>query len=346
MESHIGKICPFCETEIKEDDNVKTCPTCSIPHHEGCWEENKGCATCGASEQHDEVQDANHTAVCSNCGVALGDGQDFCPKCGTPKNAPKKMFCEKCGAELQEGQVFCSACGQKAGSPVGAGANSAPNQFNAVVQKKSKKKIVLPIVLGVVAVVAALVVLLLKGPAVEEIVLSKSSVELKAGDTTSISYTIAPEKASDAEVTWKSSNESVATVSSTGKIKGIGEGACTITVTAGGRIDTLTVTVKVGPDFQKIFDDIGLDTSFATVASDGSYLSVDTNPDDEEDYMDYGAYLSLFLINAELGLPESLMEDMGHTSSNDGKQTEVFENVTVTWKYHPDRGLEVTYKAN
>ena len=31
MEDYIGKICPFCKTEIKEGDSVKACPACGIP---------------------------------------------------------------------------------------------------------------------------------------------------------------------------------------------------------------------------------------------------------------------------------------------------------------------------
>lgn len=346
MNEYVGKICPYCKTEIKEGDEVKVCPECGIPHHAACWEENKGCTTFGCKEQHYEEQHTNPTDVCSNCGAPLGDGQNFCPKCGTPKNAPKKNVCGKCGTELQDGQEFCPKCGQKAGLSVDAGVNSAINQFNAGVQKTNTRKKKLPIILGAVAVAIVALILLLKGPSVEEIVLSKSSVELKVGDSTSVTYTIAPDKAGDADVAWKSSNESVATVTKSGKITGKGDGSCTITVSAGGKSDSLTVTVKSGPDFQKIFDECELDSSYATVASDGSYLSIDTNPKDKDDYTDYAAYLSLYLINAELGLPDSLMEDMGHTSSLDGKQTETFEDVTVTWKYHPDRGLEVTYKAN
>ena len=64
MEEHIGKICPFCKTEIKEDDTVKICPACGIPHHQSCWEENRGCTTFGCSEQHYEPQD-NGTAESS-----------------------------------------------------------------------------------------------------------------------------------------------------------------------------------------------------------------------------------------------------------------------------------------
>lgn len=347
MNEYVGKTCPYCKTEIKEGDEVQVCPECGIPHHAACWEENHGCTTFGCKEQHYEEQHTNPTDVCSNCGAPLGDGQAFCPKCGTPKNAPKKNVCGKCGAELQDGQEFCPKCGQKVGLAVDAGVSSAINQFNADVQKTNITKKKLPIIIGAaIAVVAVVLFLLLKGPSVDEIVLSKSSIELRVDDSISVTYTVSPDKASDVDVSWKSSNESVAIVSNGGKITGKGEGSCTITATAGGKSDSLTVTVKNGPDFQAIFDACELDSSYATVAADGSYLSIDTNPYDIDDYTDYDAYLSLYLINDELGLPDSLMEDMGHTSSLDGKQTEKFENVTVTWKYHPDIGLEVTYKAN
>ena len=93
MDEYVGKICPYCKTEIKEGEEVKVCPECGIPHHAACWEENKGCTTFGCKEQHYEEQHTNPTDVCTNCGAPLGDGQAFCPKCGTPKNAPKKNVC-------------------------------------------------------------------------------------------------------------------------------------------------------------------------------------------------------------------------------------------------------------
>ena len=30
MEDYVGKICPFCKTEIKEGDSVKVCPACGM----------------------------------------------------------------------------------------------------------------------------------------------------------------------------------------------------------------------------------------------------------------------------------------------------------------------------
>ena len=155
MENYIGKICPCCKTEITEADAVKVCPACGIPHHEGCWEENHGCTTFGCSEQHYEAQHTNPTDVCTNCGAPLGDGQAFCPKCGTPKAAaPKKNVCGNCGAELEDGQAFCPKCGHKAGVAIDSNVNAAINQFNAGVEKKKKKPKALPIVIALVLVVA------------------------------------------------------------------------------------------------------------------------------------------------------------------------------------------------
>lgn len=346
MEHYIGKICPFCKTEITETDAIKVCPACGIPHHQSCWAANHGCTTFGCPEQHYEAQHTNPTAVCTNCGTPLGDDQAFCPKCGTPKNRPKKNICGKCGNELQEGQAFCPKCGQKAGLVVAPEVNSAINQFNANVQKKSKKIPKLPIILGAIAVIIVVLVLLLKDPSVKEIVLSETAITLNVGDSQSVSYTIAPDKASKVKVTWKSSNESVATVSSSGKISGKGDGSCKITVSAGGKTDSLTVTVKSGPNFAALYDTY-CNSTWADCGSDGSYLSIDTNPYDwDDDGLAYpDAYYAIETINNALDLPGSLLKDMSETTSLDGKQSETYGDITVTWKYHPDKGLEVTYKA-
>ena len=140
MDEYVGKICPYCKTEIKEGDEVKVCPECGIPHHAACWEENKGCTTFGCKEQHYEEQHTNPTDVCSNCGAPLGDGQAFCPKCGTPKNAPKKNVCGKCGAELQDGQEFCPHCAQENDLQISEEFSNTIVQFNQNIEKQAKKK--------------------------------------------------------------------------------------------------------------------------------------------------------------------------------------------------------------
>ena len=158
MENYIGKTCPFCKTEIKEGEEIKVCPACGIPHHAGCWDENKGCTTFGCSEQHYEEQGTNPTAVCSNCGATLGDGQEFCPKCGAKKEIDQKQVCENCGAELAEGQEFCGKCGTKVGVKISAQTNAAIDQFNANITKKKKPKIIPIIAICIVVVIGVLFV--------------------------------------------------------------------------------------------------------------------------------------------------------------------------------------------
>lgn len=87
MDEYVGKICPYCKTEIKEGDEVKVCPECGIPHHATCWEENKGCTTFGCKEQQ-----TNPTDVCSNCGAPLPMDRHFAPSAEPRKMLQRKMF--------------------------------------------------------------------------------------------------------------------------------------------------------------------------------------------------------------------------------------------------------------
>jgi hypothetical protein len=48
-------------------------------------------------------------------------------------------------------------------------------------------------------------------------------------------------------------------------------------------------------------------------------------------------------VNKALGFPDVVMENMYNTNSLDGKQTEEGDGVKVSWKYHPDNGMEVIY---
>ena len=99
-------------------------------------------------------------------------------------------------------------------------------------------------------------------------------------------------------------------------------------------------------NFQKLYDEHCMFT-WAELAEDGSYLSIDTNPYDLDDkglaYPD--ALYAVEDINKELGLPSSLIKEIKETTGADGKQTRTYEDLglEITWKYHPDRGLEITY---
>lgn len=45
----IGKICPYCKSEFKENEDIVICSICEMPHHKECWNENKACTTFGCT---------------------------------------------------------------------------------------------------------------------------------------------------------------------------------------------------------------------------------------------------------------------------------------------------------
>ncbi len=140
--------------------------------------------------------------------------------------------------------------------------------------------------------------------ALTSISLSASSATLKVGDTKTLSVTYNPSNTTDSKtVTWKSSNTSVATVSSSGKITAKGAGTATITATCGSCTATCKVTVEKavtamsmstqkvsmkvgGKNTMKLYDNTGAainnkdvvwkssNTSIATVDSSGVVTAV------------------------------------------------------------------------
>ncbi|NLU51221.1 MAG: hypothetical protein GXX09_12650, partial [Syntrophomonadaceae bacterium] len=75
--------------------------------------------------------------------------------------------------------------------------------------------------------------------------LNKSGVTIRMGENEILVATVSPANATNKAVTWTSSDTSVATVDSTGKVTGVGAGIATITVTTvdGGKTATCEVTV-------------------------------------------------------------------------------------------------------
>lgn len=84
-------------------------------------------------------------------------------------------------------------------------------------------------------------------------------------------------------------------------------------------------------------------SKYMKLASDNSYINIDTNPNDTEDYSSIDGFELVKLMNKELGFSEALENKMLHTRSVDGKQSEKVNNIEATWTYHPDKGLEIQY---
>ena len=100
-----------------------------------------------------------------------------------------------------------------------------------------------------------------------------------------------------------------------------------------------------GTDFRALYN--SLENNYGwTLGDDGSYLSADTNVSNIDDYSNSTTLNSIKEMNKKMGLPDSLWQDMLKTTWSMGRQEETFESVgiKVSWTYHPDKGLEVTYK--
>ena len=87
-------------------------------------------------------------------------------------------------------------------------------------------------------------------PAEEKIPVSDIEIgdykeELEVDGTMTLSATVLPDDATDSKVTYRSSDPAVATVKSSGEVKGIAPGSVTIYVTAGGVTREARFTVKV-----------------------------------------------------------------------------------------------------
>ncbi len=89
---------------------------------------------------------------------------------------------------------------------------------------------------------------------VEDVEAEKTEFELEPGQTDEIKITVTPDNATNKEVTYESSDESVVKVDENGKITAVGEGTATITVTSKDdptKTETVTVTVKT-PEPEKV----------------------------------------------------------------------------------------------
>lgn len=92
-----------------------------------------------------------------------------------------------------------------------------------------------------------------------------------------------------------------------------------------------------------------------TISSKDDYFTIDTYPDIYEDLDDIakevilpdaqeGALEAIKYANEEFNFNSSLYSRMLETNALMGRQSEENDKYKVSWSYHPDDGLEVTYE--
>ena len=112
---------------------------------------------------------------------------------------------------------------------------------------------------------------------VESVTLDKTSLELVVGETAQLTATVKPDDATDKNVSWSSSDESVAKVDN-GRVTAVKAGKATITAKCGGKTAECTVTVTV-PTGSVTLDK----TTLSLAVGESATLTAMVKPDDATD---------------------------------------------------------------
>lgn len=84
--------------------------------------------------------------------------------------------------------------------------------------------------------------------AVTDIKINENVTNMEEGESKKLTTTITPDNATDKNITWKSSDESIATVSTTGEVTAKKYGKVDITATsANGKTSTIKINIKESP---------------------------------------------------------------------------------------------------
>lgn len=113
---------------------------------------------------------------------------------------------------------------------------------------------------------------------VESVSLDKTSLELTEGDEATLTATIKPDNASNKQVSWKSEDETIATVSN-GKVKAIKPGNAVIIVTTSDGNKTASCSIKVNEKIYHV-ESVTLDkTSLELTEGDEATLTATVLPE-------------------------------------------------------------------
>ena len=107
---------------------------------------------------------------------------------------------------------------------------------------------------------------------------------MNVGDYLALTAIILPDDATDAKVTWDSSDYTVAQVNSSGVVTALGVGKCTITATSGGKTASCTVGVsREKVSVESVSLSMGDDAMIVMYVGDTMMLSANVSPSNADD---------------------------------------------------------------
>jgi hypothetical protein len=89
-------LCPVCQSAVNSGEPTTACPQCHSPHHQDCWDYNKGCGLYGCKEAPptEKLQEIEIPAS------FWGQTEKQCPKCQKTIQAAA-LRCRFCGTEFK-----------------------------------------------------------------------------------------------------------------------------------------------------------------------------------------------------------------------------------------------------
>lgn len=92
----LGKPCPVCSRNFREDDDIVVCPKCGAPYHRECYQEKGKCIF---TDLHKNNKNWEYVPPKEN--NIPDDNYRFCTRCGE-KNPANAIVCKKCGSFMSD----------------------------------------------------------------------------------------------------------------------------------------------------------------------------------------------------------------------------------------------------
>lgn len=126
--------------------------------------------------------------------------------------------------------------------------------------------------------------------AVTDIKINENVTNMEEGKSKKLTATITPNNATDKNITWKSSDESIATVSTTGEVTAKKYGTVDITATSGnGKTSTIKINIKESPKTEN-------SAIINTSSTNKNNITNNTTTSSNEDSNPLGGFLTLGLL--------------------------------------------------